>query len=62
MKHSLYAGAATFALMAGAAHADKVTVFGPWLGPDQENVEKVLDSSARTGCRHGKGGFPNAFG
>ncbi|WP_170464803.1 ABC transporter substrate-binding protein [Ruegeria arenilitoris] len=46
MKHSLYAGAATFALMAGAAHADKVTVFGPWLGPDQENVEKVLDGFA----------------
>ena len=46
MKHSLYAGAATFALMAGAAYADKVTVFGPWLGPDQENVEKVLDGFA----------------
>ncbi|MBY6084359.1 ABC transporter substrate-binding protein [Ruegeria arenilitoris] len=43
MKHSLLAGAATFALMAGAAQAEKVTVFGPWLGPDQENVEKVLD-------------------
>lgn len=46
MKHSLYAGAATLALMAGAAQADKVTVFGPWLGPDQENVEKVLDGFA----------------
>ncbi len=46
MKHSLYAGAATFALMAGAAYADTVTVFGPWLGPDQENVEKVLDGFA----------------
>ncbi len=46
MKHSLYAGAAMFALMAGAAQADKVTVFGPWLGPDQENAEKVLDGFA----------------
>ncbi|WP_171101690.1 MULTISPECIES: ABC transporter substrate-binding protein [unclassified Ruegeria] len=46
MKHSLYAGAATLALMAGAAQAEQVTVFGPWLGPDQENVEKVLDGFA----------------
>jgi len=70
MKHALFAGAAVYALMAGAAAADshlkfapgegdfnwdsyealkatqlngeQVTVFGPWLGPDQENVEAVL--------------------
>ena len=50
MKHVLYAGAATVALVAGAAHAEDVTVFGPWLGPDQETVEKVLAGfSAATG-------------
>lgn len=33
-----------------AAFAEKVTVFGPWLGPDQENVEAVLaDFAAKTG-------------
>jgi len=42
MKHVLMTGAAALALTAGAASAEQVTVFGPWLGPDQENVEKVL--------------------
>jgi alpha-glucoside transport system substrate-binding protein len=43
MKHLLLTGAAAMALGAGAASAEQVTVFGPWLGPDQENVEAVLD-------------------
>ncbi len=48
MKHILYAGAAALALTAGMGNAaghlagEQVTVFGPWLGPDQENVEAVL--------------------
>ncbi len=42
MKHLLYAGSAAMALTAGTASAEQVTVFGPWLGPDQENVEAVL--------------------
>lgn len=42
MKTSLYAGVASLALTAGMAQAEQLTVFGPWLGPDQENVEKVL--------------------
>ncbi|SEW13270.1 maltose-binding protein /trehalose-binding protein /sucrose-binding protein [Cognatiyoonia koreensis] len=41
MKMKLYATVATVALGA-AAQAEQVTVFGPWLGPDQETVEKVL--------------------
>jgi alpha-glucoside transport system substrate-binding protein len=28
------------------AQAEQVTVFGPWLGPDQENVEAVLSAFA----------------
>jgi alpha-glucoside transport system substrate-binding protein len=48
MKHSLFTGAAALALSAGMALAnshlagEQVTVFGPWLGPDQENAEAVL--------------------
>ena len=43
MRNSLYAGAATLALSTGMAAAqEQVTVFGPWLGPDQEMVEQVL--------------------
>lgn len=41
MKKSLYLGAAVMAL-GTVAQAEQLTVFGPWLGPDQENVEKVL--------------------
>jgi len=41
MKKSLYLGAAIMAL-GTVAQAERLTVFGPWLGPDQENVEKVL--------------------
>ncbi len=48
MKITLYSGVAALALSASAAFADghltgqQLTVFGPWLGPDQENVEAVL--------------------
>lgn len=42
MKNSLYVGVAAMALSSGMAFAEQVTVFGPWLGPDQENVEAVL--------------------
>ncbi len=42
MKNVLFAGAAVLALGAGAATAEKLTVFGPWLGPDQDSVEAVL--------------------
>jgi alpha-glucoside transport system substrate-binding protein len=46
MKYRLYAGVAAAALVAGAASAEQITVFGPWLGPDQENVEAVLKAFA----------------
>ncbi len=54
MKHVLYAGAASLALTAGMAHADghlaseQITVFGPWLGPDQVMVENVLAKFAES--------------
>ncbi len=47
MKHQLFAGVAVLALTGGMAVAEQVTVFGPWLGPDQENVEAVLAEFAR---------------
>ena len=46
MKRTLVAGAAVLALSAGSATAEQVTVFGPWLGPDQANVEVVLAAFA----------------
>ncbi len=46
MKTKLYAGVAAIALTAGVASAEQITVFGPWLGPDQENVETVLAAFA----------------
>ncbi len=42
MKTTLLAGAAAMALTSGMAIGEQVTVFGPWLGPDQESVEAVL--------------------
>jgi alpha-glucoside transport system substrate-binding protein len=42
MKHILFAGVATLALSTGMATAQSLTVTGPWLGPDQDNVEAVL--------------------
>ncbi|MCY3877230.1 MAG: ABC transporter substrate-binding protein [Rhodobacteraceae bacterium] len=50
MKNVLFASAAVLALGAGAATAEKLTVFGPWLGPDQDSVEAVLaDFAAQSG-------------
>ena len=46
MKMKLYASAAAVALTAGAVQAEQITVFGPWLGPDQANVEQVLAAFA----------------
>ena len=46
MKRTLYASAAALAMSASAATAEQVTVFGPWLGPDQANVEAVLSAFA----------------
>lgn len=46
MKSVFYASAAALALTAHAATAEQITVFGPWLGPDQENVEQVLAAFA----------------
>ena len=46
MKRKLFAGAAALAMTTSAACAEQVTVFGPWLGPDQENVEAVLNAFA----------------
>ena len=46
MKNLLFAGVAAFALVPVSAVAEQVTVFGPWLGPDQENVEAVLAAFA----------------
>ncbi|NIZ08690.1 ABC transporter substrate-binding protein [Pseudooceanicola sp. HF7] len=46
MRNSLLMSAAMVALTAGGAQAELVTVFGPWLGPDQEDVEAVLDGFA----------------
>uniref|UniRef100_UPI00404745CF ABC transporter substrate-binding protein n=1 Tax=Yoonia sp. TaxID=2212373 RepID=UPI00404745CF len=49
MKKSLYLGVAALAL-GTAAQAQQVTVFGTWLGPDQEAVEAVLaDFAAKSG-------------
>ncbi|TCL08817.1 maltose-binding protein /trehalose-binding protein /sucrose-binding protein [Shimia isoporae] len=42
MKPILMSGAAALALSASAGLAEQLTVFGPWLGPDQKNVETVL--------------------
>ena len=48
MKKTVMAGIAAALLTgtAGTALAEQLTVFGPWLGPDQENVEAVLNAFA----------------
>ena len=46
MKNALLVSAAITALSVSVATAEQVTVFGPWLGPDQENVEAVLAAFA----------------
>lgn len=49
MRKSLYLGVAALAL-GTAAQAQQLTVFGTWLGPDQEAVEAVLaDFAAKSG-------------
>ncbi|MCP3850207.1 MAG: carbohydrate ABC transporter substrate-binding protein [Gammaproteobacteria bacterium] len=47
MKKHLIAVAAALALVCSNAIAEKLTVFGPWLGPDQENVKAVLSIFAK---------------
>ncbi|MGJ8605839.1 MAG: ABC transporter substrate-binding protein [Marivita sp.] len=50
MKKTLTSSVAIAALWSSAAFAENVTVFGPWLGPDQELVEAVLsDFAAKSG-------------
>lgn len=48
MKKTVLAGlaAALLTCTAGSALAEQLTVFGPWLGPDQQNVEAVLNAFA----------------
>ncbi|GAA3877543.1 ABC transporter substrate-binding protein [Celeribacter arenosi] len=43
MKHTFLTGAAALALMAGGVQADNLTIAGPWIGADEEQVQKVLD-------------------
>jgi len=47
MKNLTVSIAAALLFLSGATYAGEVTVFGPWLGPDQENVKKVLDVYAK---------------
>ncbi len=50
MKSTYLAGCAALALMTSPAMAEQLTVFGTWLGPDQEYVEAVLaDFAEKTG-------------
>ncbi|QKV19449.1 ABC transporter substrate-binding protein [Oricola thermophila] len=48
MKKTVMAGfaAALLTSAAGSASAEQLTVFGPWLGPDQSYVEAVLEAFA----------------
>ena len=46
MRRILFASAGALALMTSVAAAEQVTVFGPWLGADQENAEAVLAAFA----------------
>lgn len=48
-KRYLLAGAALIALgtMSVSAQAEQLTVFGPWLGPDQKKIETVLSDFAK---------------
>ena len=47
MKPFIYAGVTAAVMSASAVQAGTVSVFCPWLGPDQENVEAVLDGFAK---------------
>ncbi len=46
MKKIIIASAVALSVNFSIAQAEQVTVFGPWLGPDQENVEAVLSAFA----------------
>ncbi len=46
MRNPVFAGAAAIAMAGGMATAEQITILGPWLGPDQENVEAVLAAFA----------------
>ncbi|MFW2587468.1 ABC transporter substrate-binding protein [Sagittula sp. SSi028] len=43
MKQSLYAGVALSVITAGAAQAEKITVAGPWLNPEDQIIQEILD-------------------
>src|SRR5690606_9039579 len=46
MKRTLMAGVAVLSMAgtAGSAFAEQITVFGPWIGPDQEHAEVILNA------------------
>jgi alpha-glucoside transport system substrate-binding protein len=46
VKKIIIASAVALSVNISIAQAEQVTVFGPWLGPDQENVEAVLSAFA----------------
>ena len=46
MKKSLFAGAAALGMASGAAAAEQLTIFGPWLSVDKVSVETVLAAFA----------------
>jgi alpha-glucoside transport system substrate-binding protein len=46
VKKIIIASAVALSVNFSIAQAEQVTVFGPWLGPDQENVEAVLSAFA----------------
>lgn len=46
MKFRLMGATALSALFVGQVHAESLTVFGPWLGPDQAVVEEVMAAFA----------------
>jgi alpha-glucoside transport system substrate-binding protein len=46
MRKIIMTATAALALILNIAQAEQITVFGPWLGPDQENVEAVLSAFA----------------
>ncbi|HHC30262.1 MAG TPA: carbohydrate ABC transporter substrate-binding protein, partial [Rhodobacterales bacterium] len=43
MKHTLFTGAAVLALSTGFAAAQDLTIYGPWTGADEVQVQKVID-------------------
>lgn len=47
MKKYLITAFALLTLSFSSVYAEQVTVFGPWLGPDQKNVEVVLNVFAK---------------